>query len=387
MDFIADRDRLEELAHLMNDQSETPLIVTDDLLYVMDAALKPEEVAFLLKMGGGSQTLGQVKAKFGLPEAEFDRIFDSLLYKGQITKLEPGDGETAYHLMTIFPGWFEVYLMRGTETPDRMEFAARMRDYYAAAVQYEPELINAILRDMGPQRSIAVANPPERRLISIDQEVEFVNEVFPPHSILAILDKLDEDETISVGHCFCRQQRKMVGDPCRLGLPDQSCMGLGPAAEHLIQNDIARRISKDEAIQFIKDMEAKGVVHQVGRLVPLKDFEPKYEVDIICNCCWDCCGVIGNYARGSIPFLLKSYYQAEVADEATCTGCGICEQYCPVRAIAVGEEGKALVDSERCCGCGMCTIHCPDEAVHLKPSEREVFLPILVGDERWITTR
>jgi Pyruvate/2-oxoacid:ferredoxin oxidoreductase delta subunit len=131
-------------------------------------------------------------------------------------------------------------------------------------------------------------------------------------------------------------------------------------------------------------MEAKGVVHQVGRLVPLKDFKAKYEVDIICNCCWDCCGVIGNYARGNTPFLLRSYYLAEVNGEDACTGCGVCEQFCPVRAIAVNEAGKARVDPDRCCGCGLCALHCTEEAVTLKPFEREVFLPMLSESERWI---
>jgi len=60
VDFKNDRDKLFELANLMNEQSETPIpMVTDDLLYIFDVALEPEEVEFLLKMGGGNITLPQ----------------------------------------------------------------------------------------------------------------------------------------------------------------------------------------------------------------------------------------------------------------------------------------------------------------------------------------
>ena len=44
MRFANDQDKLRDLANLMNEQSATPMMVTDDLLYVIDAALLPEEV-------------------------------------------------------------------------------------------------------------------------------------------------------------------------------------------------------------------------------------------------------------------------------------------------------------------------------------------------------
>ena len=44
MQFTNSKEKLFDLANLMNEQSETPLMVTDELLHVMDAALKPEEV-------------------------------------------------------------------------------------------------------------------------------------------------------------------------------------------------------------------------------------------------------------------------------------------------------------------------------------------------------
>ena len=69
-------------------------------------------------------------------------------------------------------------------------------------------------------------------------------------------------------------------------------------------------------------------------------------------------------------------------DEEKCTGCGACEEYCPVRAIAVDSEGLAEINPDMCCGCGLCALHCPDEAVQMKPLERDVFLPILEGEER-----
>jgi ferredoxin len=359
------------------------------LLYIFDAVLEPEEVDFLLKLGGGNITLPQIESKMNLPKKEFDRIFDSLLDKGHVTQLESeeGEDEAVYHLMTVFPGWFELYLMRGAETPDRKAFAERVSKYYSMAADFDPEIINAILRQVGPQRSVAVANPPKTRLINIGESIEpQVNEVFPPHSVVEIFNRLDDNEIITLGHCFCRQQRKLVGDPCRVGLPDESCITIGPAAEHLLTRNFARQISKKEALDFIRQVEEKGVIHQVGRVLPLKDLEAKYDVDIICNCCWDCCGVVGNYHRGNTPFVLKSYYIAEIPDQEICNGCGTCEEFCPVQAISLNGGGKAQINPDKCCGCGMCAIHCTEEAIHLKPLEREVFLPMLPKSERRIKT-
>jgi ferredoxin len=385
VDFKNDKEKLSELANLMNGLSETPIpVVTDDLLYIFDAVLEPEEVDFLLKMGGGRTTLPQIESRMNLSKTEFDRIFDSLLDKGHITQLESEEGtdEAVYHLMTIFPGWFEPYLMRGTDTPDRKVFAERLSKYYGMAADYDPEIINAILHQVGPQRSIAVANPAESRLINIGRAVQSQgSEVLPPHSVAEILNRLDENEVITLGHCFCRQQRKLVGDPCRVGLPEESCMAIGPAAEHLLARNFARRITKKQAFELVRKVEEKGVVHQVGRVLPLKDLKAKYDVDIICNCCWDCCGVTGNYSRGNTPFLLKSYYIAEIPDPDLCNGCGNCEEVCPVQAISLNGGEKAEINPDMCCGCGMCSIHCTEEAIHLEPLEREVFLPMLPKSE------
>jgi len=82
--------------------------------------------------------------------------------------------------------------------------------------------------------------------------------------------------------------------------------------------------------------------------------------------------------------MLKSYYISEMADGDKCNGCGACEEYCPVRAIAVDESGVARVNAEMCCGCGLCVLHCQEQAIRLKPFERNVFLPVLVGEKRRI---
>ena len=385
MDTKNDKDKLHQLANLMNEQSETPFMITDDLLYIFDAALETEEVEFLLKMGGGNLSRSEVESRVGLTGKDCGRLLETLLDKGHITELEAGDSKHSLHIMSIFPGWFEHYLMSGADTPDRREFSRRVSAYFSAAQAVPPDVLNMILKDVSPHRSVATANPSSSRLIEVNRALPpQVSEVYPTHSVLALLEKLPDNETIAVGHCFCRQQRKLDGDPCRMHMPEEACIGLGPAAEHLIARNFGRRISKQEAIALIKEAEKKGAIHQAGRLVPLKDFKVKYENDIICNCCWDCCGVIGNYSRGNIPFMLKSYYIAEMPDENACNGCGVCEEYCPVRAIAINEYGIARIDDKLCCGCGLCVLHCPEQAVRLKPFERNVFLPVLEKGKRRI---
>jgi ferredoxin len=53
---------------------------------------------------------------------------------------------------------------------------------------------------------------------------------------------------------------------------------------------------------------------------------------------------------------------AVIVDQEKCTGCGTCEEGCPVEAIKV-EDGKAKVDAETCVDCGTCIEECPEKAI------------------------
>jgi heterodisulfide reductase subunit A len=48
-----------------------------------------------------------------------------------------------------------------------------------------------------------------------------------------------------------------------------------------------------------------------------------------------------------------------------CSGCGLCEQVCPYQAIALGEEGVAVVNQALCKGCGVCVSSCRSGALDL----------------------
>ena len=50
-------------------------------------------------------------------------------------------------------------------------------------------------------------------------------------------------------------------------------------------------------------------------------------------------------------------------DKDACTGCGTCEETCPVDAIKVND--KAEVNEETCIECGACVDECPVEAISL----------------------
>ncbi len=61
---------------------------------------------------------------------------------------------------------------------------------------------------------------------------------------------------------------------------------------------------------------------------------------------------------------LESGHKAvAVVDSGKCTGCGICEDVCPTRAIKV--EGHAIVNPDMCNGCAVCVAQCPQNAIVL----------------------
>jgi ferredoxin len=50
-------------------------------------------------------------------------------------------------------------------------------------------------------------------------------------------------------------------------------------------------------------------------------------------------------------------------NEDLCVGCGVCVEDCPVDAITLKEEQKAVINEDECIRCGRCHDVCPQEAV------------------------
>jgi NAD-dependent dihydropyrimidine dehydrogenase PreA subunit len=77
--------------------------------------------------------------------------------------------------------------------------------------------------------------------------------------------------------------------------------------------------------------------------------------------------------RGGVPMIASSGYVAQIAENA-CTGCGLCQEVCPFRAVhleaSVSGKLVARVDEGKCMGCGACEARC------------QFGVPILIRDRR-----
>jgi len=142
-----------------------------------------------------------------------------------------------------------------------------------------------------------------------------------------------------------------------------------------------RRISKKDAMEVLKAVREKGAVHSV---IHERD-DIRLPVLAICNCCWDCCGILKPYNMGAVPLMYKSHFTARIRDGADCKGCGLCERYCPTTAITLNKDKQAVLNDDKCIGCGQCAFQCRQNNIELYPNERTVFLPSLKKSEIRIT--
>ena len=57
-----------------------------------------------------------------------------------------------------------------------------------------------------------------------------------------------------------------------------------------------------------------------------------------------------------------------VIDKEICTGCGTCEDTCPLDVIYMDpKENKSLIKyPDECWHCGSCRQDCPDEAIEIR---------------------
>jgi ferredoxin len=52
-----------------------------------------------------------------------------------------------------------------------------------------------------------------------------------------------------------------------------------------------------------------------------------------------------------------------IIDRQRCTGCGLCEQLCPTRAVEVRGGVAVVVRPDDCTFCEVCESYCPEGAI------------------------
>ncbi|MBW2082502.1 MAG: 4Fe-4S binding protein [Deltaproteobacteria bacterium] len=323
-----------------------------------------------------SQTMEELKASSGMPEDKIQTLTTSLAKKGLLFNQPSSAGIMVYRILPLMTVGLMEYKFMGKLKGDEKErilaelFQALINEMRDQLQQNYDSLV-PLLEQMPPvDRTVPLRKTEDGkpiRIITMDRKVKTPTEVIlASQSVEEIINKFDE---IAVGNCFCRQRRAVLGEPCSLGAPVETCFTFGKSARHTTAQGFARMVSKEEALKIMKEAEEAGLVH--------KAFHPNSKISrpetSICNCCKDCCDTLRLWRDGAFPLVNATNYLS-VIDQETCTGCGECVDRCPTDAIKLNDEEKAERNESYCFGCGLCARFCPEGAISLKEQPRKVMV-------------
>ncbi|MBN1894352.1 4Fe-4S binding protein [bacterium] len=378
---------LRKLVMLMNKQNSRSFPPFTSLLNTLDYVLADGEIDLLLRLGTDVYSYDQALAASGMKDEGFNAMFESLRQKGFIGTKYSETGEERYSLLPILVGWFEAQTSFLIGKPEEKEFARRYMEFFHSVRNFNffpfRHLLNLRARRAPvSHQSVGIVEEYKdgkgKSIVHINQTIRVPDsKIYPTNTVNDLIQEYGSKSIIGQFTCMCRRVMSNLGEPCRLAMPDDGgCLGFGDMVRPYIQYGHARRISKEKAFEVIQKVRDKGAVHAV--------FHERDDTNLpqvaVCNCCWDCCGILRSYNTGLSPLRYSSFYSARIKDSAKCTGCKKCEKYCPTAAITVSDK-KVSIDAAKCIGCGQCVHQCPHSAVELVENIRTAFLPMLKKSE------
>jgi Pyruvate/2-oxoacid:ferredoxin oxidoreductase delta subunit len=336
---------------------------SDTLVDIIKELVKEDQLDMLLTFKKSrSQSLDQLKASSGLPEAEILEKTSALAKKGIIFNQPNSAGVLVFRLLPLANvGVFEYTFMKKlTYTEEEKRLAALFTKLFSerrGLNSITAEQWAEIMKNMpAPDRTVPIrVNKATSRptVIEINEEVaqDAADRILLTGDVKELIEKFDE---IAVGYCFCRQHKDTEGKHCKQTDLRETCFTFGKSARFTTENGFMRMIDKKEALDILLKSEDDGLVH--------KAYHPNFDITkdetSICNCCKDCCG------NSSRVVVNVATYLSHV-DPDICTGCQTCAIRCHTDAIKLGDDGVSHVDPDRCIGCGVCAHFCPNNAITL----------------------
>jgi Na+-translocating ferredoxin:NAD+ oxidoreductase subunit B len=312
----------------------------------------PEEALLASYLNRKLETAEQIALRIGGDQPdpkELNMQLKKMVRKGLIAA-GPVEGGLGYGLMPFVVGIYEMQ----NETIDA-ELAELFEQYYLQAFG-----------------KMLAQSPSVHRIIPVDQSIPNSIEVRPFESATGIIESCS---SWGVVECICRKQKRLVGDPCNH--PLDNCMVLSTTPGAFDQSKSVRALSKQEALDTLRQAAEAGLVHSVSN--------HRQEIWYICNCCTCSCGVLrGMVDLGIANVVARSAYISQV-DPECCQLCGTCLDRCQFSALTL--DDVLLIDERRCVGCGLCVLTCPEEALQLILRPEEEILVIPETSEEWMAVR
>ncbi len=355
-----------------------PFPPSDTVIELLKAQLDDEDLELIKAFRSSSSlSIDEMKKKTKLPEEEIDRRAKKLAKKGFIFNQPSSSGVKIYRLLPLESiGAMEYAFMTPLpKDPKELEKLKMLANLYQKLMV---ELTERVQQNYDNLTPLFMQAPPTDRTVPIyenvggssinvevNQAIEAQEQVLPTQTVEDVIKKFDD---IAVGMCFCRQEQIVLGNNCKTDAPLEVCFTFGKSARHTITQGFARKIDKAEALKILKATDEAGLVHKIFH----NGSDIKKEENSICNCCKDCCHTFNYWRRGAIMMHNVASYLSEVNQEG-CTGCGTCVDRCPMDAISLNNDSKAVVTPELCIGCGVCAHFCPENTIFLKKGLRTIF--------------
>ncbi|MCL5966113.1 MAG: 4Fe-4S dicluster domain-containing protein [Deltaproteobacteria bacterium] len=322
-------------------------------LYEILKRLFSEKEAFVAsKMPLRFVDLAGIARRTKIREAELLPLLETMAGKGLVMDFTR-DGQTLYILSPTLLGFFEFAFMRVRDDIPQKELAHDMVEY----VHEAPEFVRSIFAGkVQPGRALvhesAIDPEDAPRVFDYERAAHLIGEA----------------RMCAVSLCYCRHVMEHEGKSC--SRPLEVCTTFNGGADFLTRRGLARRISKEEALEIFAATREAGLVHIADNV--------KKRPTFICHCCGCCCGLLTAINRFKLfGAVVTSPFSAAV-DTAKCIGCGLCAKRCPIAAIAVEgteREAKASIDERACLGCGVCRPACAKGALRMAPRKERVLVP------------
>ncbi len=309
--------------------------MNDKLIEILKIMYTPEEAELAVKLPMMNADVPTLAQATGVEEGKLKDMLIKMAKKGTVFMNEKGK----FRLLPTLVGITETPFWSGEKRPESEKLAGLWREY-----MYDGFFEEACDRET-----------PVVRVIPVDESLTTGATVTPHEKVDELMDMLDY---FSVAHCPCRLIARYTGQEDACDHSTENCFHFGSMGKYMVSVGMAREITKEEAKGLLKEAHEEGLVHigdnYAGRL------------SVICSCCSDCCVWIR--ARKELEFtsFSNSNYIMQV-DEEKCTGCGVCEDRCPIDAVVV--NGVSVVNAEKCMGCGVCYPTCPSDAISLVERE------------------